>query len=121
MTNLSRSATGVAVLLAGTLGVARAEIIEQVLIKVNGEIFTKTELEERQVTALRQMGQQADMKNNPSDAQLRRMLDDVTPDLVVNIVDEMLILQRGRELGYKMSEEQFQSYLYNIKKDSKID
>jgi peptidyl-prolyl cis-trans isomerase SurA len=125
MTNLPRFALPrsavVVVLLAGTLGVARAEIIEQVLIKVNGEIFTKTELEERQVSALRQMGQQADMKNNPSDAQLRKMLDDVTPELVVNIVDEVLILQRGRELGYKMSEEQFQSYLENIKKDSKIE
>ena len=33
--------------------VARAEIIEQVLVKVNGEILTKTELENRQVQALR--------------------------------------------------------------------
>jgi parvulin-like peptidyl-prolyl isomerase len=36
-------------------------------------------------------------------------------------VDEILVLQRGRELGYKMSDEQFQSYLENIKKDSKIE
>jgi parvulin-like peptidyl-prolyl isomerase len=61
------------------------------------------------------------MKSNPSDAQLRKMLDDVTPDLVVNVVDEILVLQRGKELGYKMTEEQFQSYLDNIKKDSKIE
>jgi len=121
VTNLPRSATVAAVLLAGTLAVVRAEIIEQVLLKVNGEIFTKTELEERQVGALRQMGQAVDLKNNPSDAQLRKALDDITPELVVNVVDEMLILQRGRELGYKMSEEQFQSYLENIKKDSKIE
>jgi peptidyl-prolyl cis-trans isomerase SurA len=121
MTNLPRSAAVLLILLAGTLGIARAEIIEQILIKVNGEIFTKTELEERQVGALRQMGQSADLKNNPSDAQLRKLLDDATPELVVNVVDEMLILQRGRELGYKMSEEQFQSYLENIKKDSKIE
>ena len=32
----------------------RAEIIEQVLVKVNGDIITKTELEQRQVAALRQ-------------------------------------------------------------------
>src|SRR5579864_8699140 len=125
MKNLSRFALPrsavVVFLLVATLGVARAEILEQVLIKVNGEIFTKTDLEERQVTALRQLGQQADMKSNPSDAQLRKMLDDVTPDLVVSVVDEILILQRGKELGYKMTEEQFQSYLDNIKKDSKIE
>jgi peptidyl-prolyl cis-trans isomerase SurA len=121
MTKLARSVAVVSVLVAMTLAVGRAEIIEQILFKVNGEIFTKTELEERQVGALRQMGQVADLKNHPSDAQLRKVLDDVTPELVVNVVDEMLILQRGRELGYKMSEEQFQSYLDNIKKDSKIE
>ena len=29
------------------------EIIEQVLVKVNGDIFTQTELEERQTAAIR--------------------------------------------------------------------
>ena len=49
----------------------RAEIIEQILVKVNGEIFTKTDLEERQVSALRQMGQQID-RDAIHDAQLRQ-------------------------------------------------
>ena len=31
----------------------RAEILEQVLVKVNGDIVTKTEFEQRQVTELR--------------------------------------------------------------------
>ena len=31
----------------------RAEIIEQVLVKVNGDIITKTELEARQIEAIR--------------------------------------------------------------------
>ncbi len=99
----------------------RAEIIEQVLVKVNGEIFTKTELEERQISALRQMGQQIGRDADPSDAQLRGMLEQVTPDLLVNVVDELLIVQRGRELGYRMNDEQFNRYLENIKKDNKIE
>ena len=99
----------------------RAEIIEQIIVKVNGEIFTKTELESRQVAALRQTGQQVDLKADPSDAQLRQMLDQVTPQLLVNVIDEMLLVQRGRELGYKMNDEQFQSVLDNIKKDNKIE
>ena len=106
---------------AGALGTLRAEIIEQILVKVNGEIFTKSNLEERQVTALRQMGQQVDLKSNPSDAQLRKLLDQITPDLIVNIVDEILVVQRGRELGYRLTDEQFNSYLENIKKESKIE
>lgn len=96
---------------------AQRVVIEQILVKVNGEIFTKTDLEARQVAALRQMGQQAD----PSDAQLRKMLQDLTPQLLVNVVDEMLLVQRGRELGYRLGDEQFQSILESIKKDNKIE
>ena len=98
----------------------RAEVIEQVLVKINGEIFTKTDLESRQVAALRQMGQQVDPKTDPSDAQLKKMLDDVTPQLLVNVVDEILLVQRGHELGYTMSNDRFQSIVDSIKKDNKI-
>ena len=111
----------VAAAIAATLVSTRAEIIEQILVKVNGEIFTKSDLEERQVTVLRQMGQQVDLKANPSDAQLRQMLEQITPDLIVNVVDEMLVVQRGRELGYRLSDEDFNRYLENIKKESKIE
>jgi parvulin-like peptidyl-prolyl isomerase len=45
----------------------------------------------------------------------------VTPQLIVNVVDEMLLVQRGRELGYTMGNEQFQSILESIKKDNKIE
>lgn len=97
----------------------RAEILEQILVKVNGEIFTKTELETRQVAALRQMGQ--DRNANLSDAQIRQMLNEATPQLIVGIVDEMIIVQRGNELGYRMGDEQFKGILDNIKKDNKIE
>ena len=99
----------------------RGEIIEQILVKVNGEILTKTDLENRQVAALRQNGKQVDLKTDPSDTQLRTMLDDVTPQLLVNAVDEMLLVQRGHELGYKMADDQFKSVLDGIKKDNKIE
>src|SRR3954453_9548167 len=108
----------VAAFLAGG-SVIRAEVIEQIIVKVNGEILTKTELENRQIAALRQAGQQINPKTD--DAQLRKMLDQVTPQLLVNTVDEMLLVQRGRELGYKMADDQFNSVLENIKKDNKIE
>ena len=117
-----KSRTIVAAICVLTLtALGHAEIIEQVLVKVNGEIFTKTELEERQISALRQMGQQIGRDADPSDAQLRGMLEQVTPELIVNVVDELLIVQRGRELGYRMNDEQFNRYLENIKKDNKIE
>ena len=124
MTHAIRHAAAVlafAAIVAGGVAVPRADIVEQILVKVNGEIFTKSDLEGRQVQALRQMGQDVDLKANPSDAQLRKMLDEITPDLIVNVVDEMLVLQRGRELGYKITDDQFNSYVENIKKESKIE
>ena len=105
---------------AGSAGSARVEgdILEQVLVKVNGEIITKTELEARQIAALRQ--------KNPnlrpdSDAALQQALTEVTPQVIVDAVDELLIVQRGKELGFTMSNEQFNSIVENIKKENKIE
>ena len=93
-------------------------ILEQVLVKVNGEIVTKTDLEQRQIAALRQ--------KNPnlrpdSDAALQKALLEVTPQVIVDAVDEMLIVQRGKELGFSMSTDQFNSIIENIKKENKIE
>src|SRR2546427_3682600 len=110
----------VALFVLATAGV-HAEIVEQILVKVNGEIFTKTDLEQRQVSALRQKGQQIDLKSDPSNQQLRKALDDITPQIMVDAVDEMLLVQRGKELGYKLSDEQFKGVLDNIKKENKLE
>src|SRR5262245_40615693 len=101
-------------------GIAGAEIIEQILVKVNGEIFTKTDLENRQVAALRQKGLQFD-KSDLTDEQLRQQLNMVTPGILVDAISEMLVVQRGRDLGYKLSDEQFTSIVDNIRKENKLD
>src|SRR5262245_4457974 len=110
----------VGVLVVATAGL-HAEIVEQILVKVNGEIFTKTDLEQRQVSALRQKGQQIDLKSDSSNQQLRKALDEITPQIVVDAVDEMLMVQRGKELGYKLSDEQFKGIVDSIKKENKIE
>ena len=104
-----------------SMATPRADIIEQVLVKVNGEIFTKSDLEQRQVSALRQKGQQIDLKNDAANQQLRKALDEITPQIMVDAVDEMLLVQRGKELGYKLSDEQFKGVLDNIKKENKLE
>jgi hypothetical protein len=98
-----------------------AEIIEQILVKVNGEIFTKTDLETRQVVALRQKGLQVDPKNDLSDAQLRQALNTVTPQIMVDALSEMLMVQRAKELGYKVGDDQFKGVVDNIRKEYKLD
>jgi peptidyl-prolyl cis-trans isomerase SurA len=95
-----------------------ADIIEQILVKVNGEILTKSDLEQRQIVALRQR----DPNFRPaSDADLQKALSDVTPTVVVDAVDELLLVQRGRELGYVLGNEQFQNIIENIKKENKLE
>ncbi|MGB7217208.1 MAG: peptidyl-prolyl cis-trans isomerase [Vicinamibacterales bacterium] len=102
-------------------GVARAQVIEQILVKVNGEVFSKTDLEDRQAITLRQRGQAPDLKSASSDLQLRRLLDDMMPQLMVDAINEMVIVQRGKELGYTLSDEQFKKVLDDIKKENKLD
>jgi peptidyl-prolyl cis-trans isomerase SurA len=110
-----------AALIVAASAVPRGEIIEQILVKVNGDIFTKTDLEQRQIAALRQKGQAIDLKSDPNNVQLRKALDEVTPQIMVEAIDEMVIVQRGKELGYTLSDAQFKSVVDNIRKENKIE
>ena len=109
---------------AGVMVVALAvaapqgQILEQVLVKVNGEIITKTELEARQIAALRQKNPNFRPDN---DQALQKALAEVTPGIIVDAVDEMLMVQRGKELGYTMTADRFNSIVENIKKENKIE
>jgi parvulin-like peptidyl-prolyl isomerase len=114
-----------AVLLGGLAMAAvapRAEIIEQILVKVNGEVFTKTDLENRQIAKLRELqGQKFDVKSVSNDAELRKMLDQITPTVLVEALDEMLVVQRGKELGYTLPDTQFTTVLESIKTQNKLE
>src|SRR5438552_2049497 len=118
---LFRAAAIAAAILTSLVPVARSEILEQVLVKVNGEIFTKTDLETRQVQEIRQSRKQIDLSTPQGNEELRKAIADVTPMLLVSVVDEMLIVQRGKELGYRVSEEQFKQILDNLKTQNKIE
>ena len=86
---------------------SRSVVLQRVLVKVNGAVFTKTELEERQIDELARRNQkqlsQLDLQN---DASLRAMLVEITPEILSGVVDELILLQRGRELGFRLSDEQ---------------
>jgi peptidyl-prolyl cis-trans isomerase SurA len=100
------------------LAAQKGDILEQILVKVNGDIITKTDLEQRQITALRQR----DPNFRPgSDTELQKAILEVTPEVIVNAIDELLLVQRGRELGYALGNEQFRNIVENIKKENKIE
>jgi peptidyl-prolyl cis-trans isomerase SurA len=108
-----------AVLLLALLAPLRADIIEQVLVKVNGDIVTKTDFEQRQIAALRQRQELANV--TPDSPELKKAIAEITPDLILSAVDELLMVQRGRELGYALGDEQFNGILENIKKENKLE
>ena len=117
------AAAGVIVMAAlGALVVPlRAEIIEQVLVKVNGDILTKTDLEQRQIAAVRsRMNQDIDPESLKNDEQLKKVLAEVTPRILVEWVDEMLLVQLGKERGYKLSDQQFKEWLTALRKEQNL-
>src|SRR5262245_30439156 len=73
------------------------EIVEQVLVKVNGDILSKTDFETRQVQILRQRPELGNANENS--AELKKAIAEITPALILDAVDELLLVQRGREMG----------------------
>jgi parvulin-like peptidyl-prolyl isomerase len=98
-----------------------AEIIEQVLVKVNGEIFTKSDLEQRQVATIRQQNRTFRPEDAKADEALQKVLAEITPQVVAEAIDELLLLQRGKELGYALSDEQFEQIVGNIRKENRLE
>ena len=98
------------------------EIIEQVLVKVNGDIITKTDLERRQIAALRdRVKERIDAESLKNDAELRKALVEITGDILVNTIDEMLMIQLGKEKGYALRDEQFKEWLAKLRKDQNLE
>jgi parvulin-like peptidyl-prolyl isomerase len=87
-------------------------------VKVNGDIITKTDLEQRQVAAIRQRTQgKVDPASLNNDETLKKMLTEMTPQVLVSAVDELLLLQRGREMGLRLGDDQFKQVVANIRKE----
>lgn len=105
------------VTLLGVLAVPmRADILEQVLVKVNGDIITKTDLEQRQIAALRQRNAGA-----LKDEELKKALAEITPQVLVDAIDELLLVQMGRDKGYHLSDAQFKEWLDNLRKQQNLE
>jgi peptidyl-prolyl cis-trans isomerase SurA len=118
------SIVGVTAMLAAGMSMpvrGQGTVLEQIIVKVNGDILTKTDLEGMQIQALQDAGKSAktpqDLEN---DATLKAALDQITPQLLVNAVDLLLIVQRGRELGFRMTDDQFNHFVQQLKADNHI-
>ena len=91
-------------------------ILERIVVKVNGEILTQTDLEKRQISAIQGQDQQP-----TTNFELAELLVEVTPTLIANAIDEMLLAQRGRTFGLELDDNQFREFLDNLKKENNIE
>jgi parvulin-like peptidyl-prolyl isomerase len=105
--------------LAALTGPLHAEIVEQVLVKVNGEILTLSEFEQRQVAALRESPELA--RVSPDSPQLAQAIAETAPRLILSAVDELLWLQRARELGWALTDERYGLILGDIRKSNNLE
>ena len=92
-----------------------AVVFERILVKVNGEVISQGDLEEAQVEAFR--GRAVPQ----SEAALRQVVQELTPQLITLTVDNLLLVQRGREMGYDLTDEQFDEIVDGIKVENGFD
>lgn len=96
-----------------TTGTPGAVVLQRILVKVNGGLITQTDLEEAQIAILR-----ARPVPPQTDAELEQVLQEITPEVIADAVDQELLVQRGREMGYSLSDEQFEEILEGIKEEN---
>jgi peptidyl-prolyl cis-trans isomerase SurA len=94
----------------GTL--ARADLVERVIVRVNGDIVTQSEFEARQVAAVQQARIGA--------GEVERYLRDNNARILQEAIDELLLVQRAGELGYKVPASYLNEVIEGIKKENNI-
>lgn len=90
----------------------RAAILERVIAKVNGEIITLSEFEQRQLLAV----QTANVPREGIDAFLQKK----SGDILQEAIDDLLLSQKADELGIKVQPAALDQVIEDIKKENKI-
>ena len=119
--NKVRMSCAALILAACSVAVAAAQqsaILERIIVKVNGEILTQTQLEDLQIEAMREQNKQVENRKALSNEDVRKVLIEITPAILVEEVDKLLMVQRARELSFKYSDEMFKQNIDNIKKQN---
>jgi parvulin-like peptidyl-prolyl isomerase len=91
---------------------APAEIVERVIVKVNGDIVTQSEFEARQVAAVQAARIAPDRIENFLRQNNARILQEA--------IDDLLVLQRAADLGMRMPPAYLKEVIENIKKENNI-
>jgi peptidyl-prolyl cis-trans isomerase SurA len=101
----------------------RADIIEQVLVKVNGDIVTLSDFEKLQLAALRDRARdRPELAKLPANSpEIEKAIAESAPQLILGAVDELLLLQRAKEHGWSLTDERFNEIVADIRKSNNLD
>jgi peptidyl-prolyl cis-trans isomerase SurA len=105
----SRAVLALSLLLAAPL---RAEVLERVIVKVNGAIVTQSEFENRQVAAV----QGARIGPERVEAYLR----DNNARILQEAIDDLILVQRADEIGIKPPKQYTDDIIDSIRKENNI-
>ena len=105
------------IFLACVLGpsLVRAEVVERIVAKVNGQIITKTQLDKEYQMLIERLGPAP----TPEEEQRRRT--ELRLEVLDSMIDTMLILQIAEERGLQVPPRYFQEWKDNIKKEMNLE
>ena len=92
--------------------------IEKIIVKVNGEILTQGQLEQMQIEELQSQKQQVESSKDLTGPDVAKAIAELTPELLHQAVDELLLVQAAREAGMSFGDDEFRRAIENIKKDN---
>jgi parvulin-like peptidyl-prolyl isomerase len=91
---------------------APAEVVERVVVRVNGDIVTQSEFQARQVAAVQ--GARV-----PSE-RIEQFLRENNARILQEAIDDLLLVQRADEIGVKLSPQYIKEVIEGIKKENNI-
>ena len=97
---------------------ANAKTVEEIIARVNNEIITRSELDKARVAAEEDARQECQGKCTPE--QLRADIDDRQKNTLRDLIDQSLLVQRGKDMGLNVEADVIRK-LDQLRQQNKID
>ena len=97
---------------------ANARTVEEIIARVNNEIITRSELDKARVAAEEDARQECQGKCTPE--QLRADIDDRQKNTLRDLIDQSLLVQRGKDMGINVEPDVIKK-LDQLRQQNKID
>ena len=97
---------------------ANAKTVEEIIARVNNEIITRSDLEKARVAAEDDAKQECQGKCTPD--QLRKDIDDRQKNTLRDLIDQSLLVQRGKDMGLNVEPDVIKK-LDQLRQQNKID